>query len=50
MATVSIVRPSQLELGSLECNSIFRESIPTFEEDDQTRPAAIAIHVRDMIR
>jgi hypothetical protein len=43
MATVSSVRPSQLELDSLECSSTCRELTLTFVEDDQSRPAAIAI-------
>jgi hypothetical protein len=50
MATVSSVQPSQVELDSLECSSIFRGLIPTFKGDGRTRPAAIAIHGRDMIR
>jgi hypothetical protein len=50
MATVSTSGPNLLELDSLEYSSTFRELIPTFEEDGQTRPAGIAIHARDMIR
>jgi hypothetical protein len=49
MATDSSARPDQLELDSLECSSTFHELIPTFEEDDQSHPAAIAIlHARRM--
>jgi hypothetical protein len=43
MATVSSARSNLRELDSLECSSTFRELIPTFEEDDQSRLAAIAI-------
>ena len=51
MATVSSARPNQLEPDSLECNSIFRGLIQTFEEDGQSRPVAIAIfHARRAIR
>jgi hypothetical protein len=42
-ATVFSARPNLLELDSLECNSTFRELIPTFEEDSQSHPTAIAI-------
>jgi hypothetical protein len=51
MATVSSARPDQLELDSLECSSTLRELIPTFEEDGQSRPPAIAIfRAHHMIR
>jgi hypothetical protein len=51
MATVSIAQPDQLELDFLECSSTFRELIPTFEGDGQSRPAPIAIlRARHMIR
>jgi hypothetical protein len=43
MAIVSNARPNRLVLDFLECSSIFCELIPMFEEDDQSRLAAIAI-------
>ena len=51
MATVSSAWPNQREPDSLECNSIFRGLIQTFEEDGQSRPVAIAIfHAGHTIR
>jgi hypothetical protein len=43
MATVSSVRPDQLEQDSLGYNSIFRELILMFEGGGRSHPAAIAI-------
>ena len=43
MATVSSAWPNPLEPDSLECSSIFRGLIQTFEEDGQSRQVAIAI-------
>jgi hypothetical protein len=40
-ANVSSALPSPRELDSHECNSTFRELIPKFEGDGQSRPAAI---------
>ena len=48
MTTVSSARPVQIELDSLECSSTFRELIRTSEQDDRSRPAAIAILVPTM--
>ena len=39
-ANVSSALPSPRELDSHECNSTFRELIPKFEGDGQSRPAA----------
>ena len=40
-ANISTALPSPRELDSHECNSTFRELIPKFEGDGQSRPAAI---------
>ena len=40
-ANVSSALSSPRELDSHECNSTFRELIPKFEGDGQSRPAAI---------